>query len=340
MAEWDPATSYSPGASVTYLGLPYVRSQFPPTATSGTNPKEEMSVDPKGDAIRTWELSVPSPNVVNVPFHSGYFYLKAAERSDGVYIKEPPLESYPGKLAPENPYAGSSENQQSAYGYTTTLFYPEIVGASVEMDQARAAVPAGISPPTPAIPAAPAMPANKCGLALQQFNEIPSPDPVPLDPFIDATTAYANSGLYVFENLTYDPVTESWYQDITARPRTYSVFLQFNHPLYFRRQHTITFRISTYTYTGGYTIPDTDPPVIVPATFEGIYSSSTQSVTPTDQNFWTFTNQFGEPDRNPANAVATYTLPDDETTDGPYGSTDGTNYSLVECFISDIESND
>ncbi len=341
MAEWNPSTAYGFGATVTYLGLTYIRSQYPITATAGTNPKQEMGIDPKGDPIRTWELRLPSSNVVTVPFHSGYFSLKAADRSDGTYIKEPPLEVYPGKFAPQNPYAGESDIQQSAYGYTN---FPspvtEVLGQSVEMDQERAATPAGISPPTPAIPAAPAMPANKCGLALQQYQETPVPEPIPTDPYLDATNAYANSGLRVYENLTYDPETETWYQDPSARPRTYYVFLEFNHPLYFRRQHTITFRISTYTYTGGYAIPDTDPPVVVPPTFEGVYSSTTKSVTPTDENFWTFTNQFGEVDLNPANAVTTYILPDDETSEGPYGSTDGVNYEIVEIFISDIESND
>lgn len=339
MAEWNPSTPYSPGAQVTYLGLTYVRSQYPATATTGTNPKEETSVDPKGDAIRSWELRVPSPNVTTVPFHSGYFSLKAPERSDGIYIKEPPLPSYPGKLAPENPYAGPSEIQQSAYGYTN---FPspvtEVLGQSIEMDQARAAVPAGITPPTPAIPSAPVMPANKCGLALQQFQETVTPEPVPSGPYLDATTAYANSGVFVFENLTFDPITETWYEDTSATPRTYYVFLSFNHPLYFRRQHTITFRISTYTYNTGYEIPGT-PPIVVPATAEGVYSSTTQSVTPTDNNFF---SQFAgyEDYFQPDNAVATYVLPDNETSPGPYDSIDGVDYELVETFVSDIEAND
>ena len=325
MAEWNPATAYSFGDSVTYLGLPYFRSIYPPAATAGTNPKVEVSIDPNGDEIRSWELRIPSTNLTAVPFHSGYFSLKAAERSDGTYFKIPSLPSYPGKLYPENPYAGESNIQQGAYGITN---FPvpiiEVLGQSVEMDQARAEVPAGISPPTPAIPSAPAMPAEKCGLALQQFDETITPEPVPPGPYLNAQTSYAGAGISYYENLTYDPATETWYEDESARPRTYSVFLRFNHPLYFRRQFSITFRISTYTYEAG-------------GTAEGVYSSTTQSFTPTDENFWTLTNQFGPVDLNPANAVASYILPNDITTPGEL---EGTNYELVEVFISDIESND
>lgn len=330
MAEWDPATSYSPGANVTYLGLPYVRSQFPPTATSGTNPKEEMSVDPKGDAIRTWELRVPSPSVSSYPFHIGYFSLLAPERSDGIYTKIPPLANYPGKFYPEHPYASASNHQLSAYVFDPQP-YENAIGSSLEMDQARAATPA-IPPSIPAYPSAPAMPAAKCGVAMQQYQEVIFfPEPT--------GSASANSRVTTFQNLTYNSITDTWYQDFGATPRIFYVFLFFNHPLYFRRQHTITFRISTLNYTGGYTIPDTDPPVVVPGTEEGIYSSTTQTVTGTDNNFCTDAFSFADFIK-PANAITTYTLPDNETTPGPYGSTDGTNYELVECFISDIESND
>lgn len=296
-----------------------------------------MGVDPKGDEIRTWELKVQSPNISSYPFHIGYFSLQAAERSDGLYVKIPPLPSYPGKLSPEHPYAGSSNEQMSAYGYIEG-FSPELVGASVEMDQARAAVPPGLNPPTPGIPSAPVMPEAKCGVAMQQYQETFTPEPIPPYPYLTASNAYADTGLQVYQNLTYDPATETWYQDLGATPRVFYVFLFFNHPLYFRRSHTITFRISTYTYTGGYTIP-VDPPIVVDPTAEGVYSSTIQTVNPTDNNYWTSTANTG-PFIQPTNAVATYTLPDNQTTTGPYGSTDGTDYELVEVFISDVESND
>jgi hypothetical protein len=333
MAEWNSGTSYSPGASVTYLGLPYLRSQYPLTSTAGTNPKEEVSVDPKGDVIRTWELRVPSPYSTTYAFHIGYFSLKAPERSDGIYTKLPPLSSYPGKFAPEHPFAGGSDFQLSAYEYTPNPPEDYIVGSSLEMDQFRAEI-APVPPSTTPIPSAPAMLAAKCGVAMQQNQEVTPP----LN-YQPTSSASANSGILVYQNLTYDSIDDEWYQDFGATPRIFYVFLFFNHPLYFRRQHTITFRISTLNYTGGYYVPDTDPPVIVPPTEEGVYSSYTTSVTGTDENFWSSgfnLNDFIKP----ANAIATYTLPDNETTPGPYGSIDGTNYELVEVFISDIESND
>ena len=337
MAEWEPSTSYSPGNEVTYLGLNYRRSQYPLVPTSGTNPKEEMSVDPKGDPIRTWELKVASNSKSSYPFHIGYFSLLAPERSDGLYIKIPPLTNYPGKLYPENPYAGSSQYQLSAYGEVLG-FYPEVIGASVEMDQQRPASPP-VPPSTPAYPYAPVMPAEKCGVAMQQFQETPTPEPVPTDPYLNATNAYAGTGVLYYQNLTYNPITEKWYEDLGALPRKFYVFLIFNHPLYFRRQHTITFRISTYTYTGGYTIPS-DPPVFVPGTAEGFYSSTTVNVLPTDDNYWSSTYSNFADFIKPANAITTYTLPNDETTPGPYGSVDGINYQIVEIYVSDVESND
>lgn len=345
MAEWDPATSYSQGTTVTYKGLTYLRSPFPPTPTSGVNPKEEMSVDPKGDPIRTWELRLEPLSLMNYayyPYHIGYFSLQAPERSDGIYTKEPPLANYPGKLNPENPYAGPSNQQIGAYGYVTQLnTQQELLGYSVEMDQARAAVPPGTDPPTPGLPYAPAMPADKCGVAMQQFKETFSPDPPPQEPWLTANESYASTGVSVYLNLTYDSTTKTWYQDSSARPRIFYVFLMYNHPLYFRRQHTITFRISTFTYTGGYTIPmpPPGPDIIVPGTSEGIYSSSTQGVTGTDTNYCSYNTLTGDYFQ-PANAITTYTLPNDVTTPGPYGSTDGTNYELVEVFVSNVDSND
>lgn len=331
MAEWNPSTAYGPGAAVTYMGLPYVRSAYPIAATSGTNPKEEMGVDPKGDPIRTWELRIPYSGGYVRPYHVGYFSLLAPARSDGIYIKEPPLAVYPGKLAPENPYAGPSDRQMSAYGFTAPGA-AEVLGESVDMDQARSA---SVTPP---LPAAPAMPANKCGVLYQQFQEIPVPEPIPTDPYLDASNGWAGTGVEVFENLVYNPVLERWEQDPSVRPRVYYAFLRFNHPLFFRRQHTVTFRISTLTYNTGYTIPG-EPPIDVPATSEGVYSSSTQTVSPTDDNYWSAFGSMADYIQ-PANASATYTLPNDVANPGPYGSTDGIDYQMVEVFVSDVESND
>jgi hypothetical protein len=299
----------------------------------------EIGVDPKGDPIRTWELRVSSNQVDTFPFHIGYFSLLAAARSDGVYASEPPLPSYPGKFYPENPYAGATDVQQSAYGYTNFPSYiSEILGESVEMDQARSATPA-VPPYIPAIPSAPVMPALKCGVGMQFFQETSTPEPVPVEPYLSSSNGYMGTGVITYQGLTYNSVTEQWYQDLGAIPRIFYAFLFFNHPLYFRRQHTITFRISTTVYNTGYTIPGPTP-IVVDPTFTSTYSSSTQAVTPTDKNFWTGQASTLANWIQPSNAITTYTLADNVATDGPYGSTDGTTYDMVEVFVSDIESND
>jgi hypothetical protein len=333
MAEWSPTTSYGPGAVVTYQGLTYLRSAFPVGATSGTSPKAEMGTDPKGDPIRTWELRLAGSPVESFPFHIGYFSLLAPDRSDGVYSSAPPMTSYPGQLAPQNPYAGPTDVQQSAYGITVlSTNTAEMLGESIDMDQARSAVP-------PSIPSAPVMPAVKCGVGMQFFQETFQPDPPPTDPYLSSSNGYMGTGVQTYQNLTYDPVTEEWYQDLGATPRIFYVFLFHNHPLFFRRSHTITFRISTAVSNSGYTIPGT-PPIVVDATFTATYSSSTQSVIPTDNNFWSATNSSLAGFIQPSNAVATYTLPNNVSNPGPYGSVDGTDYSMVEVFVSDVESND
>ena len=140
-----------------------------------------------------------------------------------------------------------------------------------------------------------------------------------------------------YQGLTYNSVTEQWYQNFGATPRIFYAFLYVNHPLFFRRQHTITFRISTTVYAEGYYIPG--DPIPVPGTFESTYSSVTQPVTPTDKNFWSLHSSVADWIQ-PSNAITTYTLPDNVSNPGPYGSTTGTTYEVVEVFVSDIESND
>ena len=334
MADWNPGTSYGPGSFVTYDGLDYLRSAFPITPTSGTSPKVEMGTDSNGDPIRTWELRTSGRRTDSFPFHIGYFSLLAPARSDGVYANEPPLASYPGKLTPENPYAGPTQIQQSAYGYTNFPSYiSEILGESVEMDQARTAVP-------PSIPSAPVMPMAKCGVGMQFFQETVTPDPLPTEPYLSSSNGYMNTSVLTYQSLTYNSGTNTWYQDFSAVPRIFYAFLFFNHSLYFRRQHTITFRISTTTYNTGYTIPGT-PPIVVEPTSTSTYSSATELVTPSDKNFWSDTfSSLGGNWIQPSNAVTTYTLADNVATAGPYGSTDGTTYAVVEVFVSDVESND
>lgn len=333
MADWNPATSYGPGSVVNYQGLLYGRSSFPVTPTTGTSPKEEMGTDPKGDAIRTWELRQPGPRVDTFPFHIGYFSLLAPARSDGIYANVPPLASYPGKLYPENPYAGATQVQQSAYGYTNFPSYiSEMLGESIEMDQARSAVP-------PSTPSAPVMPTPKCGVGMQFFQETSTPEPIPTEPYLSSSNGSMGTAVISYQGLTYNSVTDVWYQDFGATPRIFYAFLFHNHPLYFRRLHTITFRISTVVANSGYTIPGT-PPIVVDPTSTSTYSSTTESVTPTDKNFWSsqVSNLSGW--IQPSNAITTYTLPNNISVSGPYGSTDTTTYELVEIFVSDVESND
>lgn len=321
MAEWSDASTYSPGEIVTYQGLTYIRSFYPPTPTGGINPKEELSTDPKGNSIRTWELSVPSPASVArsplTPYNVGYFALKAPIFSDGLYAKQPPLEPpiYPGKSAP-NYWAGPTQEQASAYFMSTFDEVP--YGTAVEMDQARTEAPT-----------VDAMPAASCGVAMQQLQGVELPPPT-------IKFAGAGTGLFVARNLVYDSEEGRWVEDFGALPRVFYVFLLFNHPLYFRRSHTISFRISTYDYTGGYEIPS-DPPVIVPGTSESTYSTSSQVVIPTDNNY-----MVGLDDDfiSPSNAVCTFTLPNNSTTPGPYGSTNGTDYEMVAVYVSDVEEND
>jgi hypothetical protein len=57
---WNNATSYSPGATVSYNGLVYYRSQYPPTPTSGTPPNVETGTDDKGDQAKT-KLNIKPP---------------------------------------------------------------------------------------------------------------------------------------------------------------------------------------------------------------------------------------------------------------------------------------
>lgn len=324
MAEWKDSSTYSPGDIVTYEGLTYVRSSYPPTPTGGTNPKEELSTDPKGNSIRTWELRVASPASVArsplTPYNVGYFALKAPIFSDGLYAKDPPLEPpiYPGKSAP-NSWAGPTQEQASAYFMSTFDEVP--YGTAVEMDQARTAEPL-----------VDAMPAASCGVAMQQYQ---APTGIPLNiKFAGATT-----GVLVAENLVYDPEEGRWVEDFGALPRVYYVFLLFNHPLYFRRSHTISFRISTYNYAEGYEIPlePPDPPIIVPGTFDATYSTTSQVVIPTDNNYMV---QLDDDFISPSNAVCTFTLTNNSTSPGPYGSTTGTNYDLVAVYVSDVEEND
>lgn len=143
--EWNPGTSYSPGAVVTYRGYVYERSAYPPTATSATPPNQEMSVDSKGVAIRTWTIQIPAGASASARFVTAYFRLI-----------EPPFNST--SPTAEFSYSGPQFLEGNAYGT-----FGDTIGTTVEIDQAK-------TNPSP-IPDSPVCPANLCGVALQQGAE-------------------------------------------------------------------------------------------------------------------------------------------------------------------------
>ena len=145
-----------------------------------------------------------------------------------------------------------------------------------------------VSNPSPD-PASPVCPANKCGIALQQQQ---APD----------INIFANAG-------RLNP---------GGSPNTYHVWLQFNHPLYFRRIITVTTRILKTTFT----VPPA-PPVPDEWLFQDY------NITPTDKNY---TNAGVTIDYyNADNSVFTFTKPANTTLNG---------YTVGSPFIKDVSPND
>jgi hypothetical protein len=136
---WNPGVSYSPGALVSYGGYVYIRSSFPPSATSGTPPNEEMSTDGRSVAIRTWTLWSEVPSSSSASYLTSYFRLI-----------EPPYNST--DPTPEYSFSGAQFEESTAYGTSE--------GGTVEYDQFKS----NISP----TPDSPVCPAELCGVALQQ----------------------------------------------------------------------------------------------------------------------------------------------------------------------------
>jgi hypothetical protein len=136
---WNSGVAYSPGALVSYNGYTYFRSQFPPTATSGTPPNQEMSTDGRGVDIRTWTLFSETPSGPSASYLTLYFRLK-----------EPPFNTTSPN--PEYNFSGAQFEESTAYGTAE--------GLTVEYDQFK-------SNPSP-IPDSPVCPADLCGVALQQ----------------------------------------------------------------------------------------------------------------------------------------------------------------------------
>jgi hypothetical protein len=136
---WNPSTAYSPFAVVSYNGLDYVRAGPPPSATSGTPPNEEMSVDYYGVPIRTWTLNSSFAEPSIFVQESFYFRLDFPDDPD-----------FPG-------YAGLGYIAKSAYD--TSELYEYNVGVTREYDQ--------FTNNTSPFPDNPECAASKCGVARQ-----------------------------------------------------------------------------------------------------------------------------------------------------------------------------
>lgn len=146
---WSPDTAYSPGALVSYNGQIYIRSQYPPTPTSGTAPNVELGTDINGDAIRTWTISVDGYSTYSPTFYTTYFRLV-----------QPPIDSSTGVFAFN--YSGEQFRATNAYteiGQGDPYYY----GTTSEWDQAK-------DNPEPT-PDSPICPSESCGVAMQQFGE-------------------------------------------------------------------------------------------------------------------------------------------------------------------------
>lgn len=268
---WDPSVSYSPGAIVTYNGQTYVRSQYPATATGGTPPNQEMSVDSKGVDIRTWTLFVSGYSGYQPKFHTTYFRITEPSRSEET-----------GQ--PDFQYSGNQFDATSAYGAIGDLLAFEY-GKTVEVDQAK-------SNPSPT-PDSPVCPAELCGVAMQQFQE----------------GGFVGCGVDSIPHPT--------------APRTYYIFVLFNHPLYFRRTITVWTQImKTVTVF---------EPFEQTITYENTYTP----YVPDDRNYCTlFSMDYGSY-LVPANAAFEIVVPPDVTT-----STGGTTYEFAARGFSEASPND
>jgi hypothetical protein len=207
MAEWDPATAYEPGASVSYNGFTYIRSFYPSSPTMGTPPNEEMGTDDNGDAIRTWYFDVPL--LKTPPMRACYFRL--IDESQG------------GTLSPY--YQGMTQFQQSAYdnryGDFSTADY--FNGYTTNIDQSGVGYRS--------------VPADKAGVGMQQIQEAsgwPNINIVRNTPPLGGIQVQ----LDYYRNLVF--VDGHWIEDPAVHDTyTFYIFVMFNHPLYFRRQITI-----------------------------------------------------------------------------------------------------
>jgi len=149
------------------------------------------------------------------------------------------------------------------------------------------------------------VPANKCGVALQQWQEVSE-----ASSYLNSPDAGISARTIIYHDLIFQD--GNWIQNPSAsQPYTYYVFLLFNHPLYFRREFQLAYWWSDYDYS---------PPQI---------KLVTKSVTPSDTNYCRgdFPDNGTQTYFQPSNAVWTFTLPSPADV-------------LGGVWIKDIEAND
>lgn len=256
MAEWKPDEPYSAGDTVTYRGVVYVRSQYPPVATTGTPPNVELGTDPKGDPIRSWEIAFTSQKT-KFKFHPFYYR-----------VIHPPMNS--AQIQPVIDYGGESDYQTNAYGQIYDQ-YGDKRDYSVEFGQAD-------TTPIPVIEC----PGTYCGVGFQQKQEIVGEEPpVPAGPEKGFSVI-----LDAYHDLIPDPnplFPGQYIQNPAAtHPYNWYVFFRFNHALLFRRSCTITLQFekveTTYDGSGQ------------PINTQTSYVYLNEDATPTDTNYTTATN--------------------------------------------------
>lgn len=240
---------------VEYNNLVYKRSRFPNTVDVGPPPNEAMGVDPLGEPIRTWTLN-----------QYDFDFLNKRNRIIPRYFRL--IQDY-DTVAGFTNYQGMTKFAQSAYNYYFfDIKYSD--GYTVEIDQSGS----GFGD----------VPANKCGVALQQRQELN------WDTYETPPTFGVEAYIIVRQNLI--KVGGQWVEDPNAQPPfTYYAFLLFNHPLYFRRVFQLAY------YYGDNASPSVNHEV-------------TKNFTPTDKNYCRrdFLNNGSESYFQPDNAAWTFTL--------------------------------
>lgn len=311
MAEWDPAVAYSPGDIVTYRGQAYLRSQYPLTPTSGTPPNVELGTDPKGDLIRSWELSTPYGQT-RFAFHPFHFR-----------VIQPPMNS-----AQENPvmlYGDETDYAENAYGPVYGQGGLNDIGKrgyTVEFGQPDA------NPIDPRI----LCPGEYCGVGLQQIQEVPVYGDPPEIPGPAQGFGYV---IDAYHDLIPNPnpaFPGQYIQNPAAtKPYTWYIFFRFNHALLFRRACTITVQFRK-------TDTPIDPPG--PPVISYVYVNETE--TPSDKNYTSYTN-FSYVDQppgpgkyyiDPSNAFVVITEPEPEITPA-----NEVSYQLTQVYLNITDPN-